>query len=633
MVAARGDLGRGARPGRRTAARRNRAERRQGVGLFSCSKATNEMNFLHRSSRGRSWAATTSIAATAPDTPPASSVWRRCSERAAGPAPTGRSRRPISSCCGVERARDASDLLPPPAEGVRRGARLYAVDPRRTTGRVGRRVARARRRLGHRAGQHDRPRDHRGRASQNREFIEHATTGFEAYARRSSPTRSSAASAKPACRPTRSARWRTRTRAPIAPDLLDARHHRAPQRRRQRAGAHQPGAADRPRRPLRLRAVTAARAEQRPGRRRHGRDPEQAPGFQDIERRRARPKFEARVGPTDPAERGDGTCRRCSRRWSAAICARSTSSARTRSSPRPISPARHLLEGLDFLVVQDMFLTKTAEMADVVLASVAAWCESEGTVTNSERRVQRVRKALDPPATRCDDIGSSRSWPGGWGTTGAEPTAETIWDELRSLSPMHTGMSYARLEELGGIQWPCSDEEHPGTLFLHGRLWERPTRAGTRPPRSAWPSTRPWTSSTDEFPFRLTTGRRLDRLQHGRADRPVSSTRFGEARRSTCRRRTPPASACRGRGRAGPLPARLGGGAGARGPRPAPGLTFMTLHFPDEAETNALTIDATDPKSGPPSSRRRRSASSGSSERWSLTMDLHLIAASRPRTS
>ena len=65
---------------------------------------------------------------------------------------------------------------------------------------------------------------------------------------------------------------------------------------------------------------------------------------------------------------------------------------------------RHRLESLDFLIVQDIFLTATAEMADVVFPAAAGWCESEGTVTNSERRVQRVRKAIDPPAGARDDI-------------------------------------------------------------------------------------------------------------------------------------------------------------------------------------------------------------------------------------
>ena len=69
-----------------------------------------------------------------------------------------------------------------------------------------------------------------------------------------------------------------------------------------------------------------------------------------------------------------------------------------------MSHAVSLLEGLDHLVVQDILLTKTAELADVVLPATAAWCEAEGTVTNSERRVQRVRKALEPPAGARDDI-------------------------------------------------------------------------------------------------------------------------------------------------------------------------------------------------------------------------------------
>ena len=91
-----------------------------------------------------------------------------------------------------------------------------------------------------------------------------------------------------------------------------------------------------------------------------------------------------------------------------------------------------------------------------MLPAAAAWCEAEGTVTNSERRVQRVRKAIEPPGDARDDLwilteiarASARDW--------REPIAEDVWDEVRSLSPMHRGMSYARLEELGGIQWPCS---------------------------------------------------------------------------------------------------------------------------------------------------------------------------------
>ena len=120
------------------------------------------------------------------------------------------------------------------------------------------------------------------------------------------------------------------------------------------------------------------------------------------------------------------------------------------------------------MVVQDIFLTRTAEMADVVFPAAADWCESEGTVTSSERRVQRVRKALEPPGQARPDveiIAIARHMPSGagWGSS----TPEEAWNELRQVSPMHAGMSYQRLDELGGIQWPCYDEDHPGEKFIH----------------------------------------------------------------------------------------------------------------------------------------------------------------------
>ena len=96
-----------------------------------------------------------------------------------------------------------------------------------------------------------------------------------------------------------------------------------------------------------------------------------------------------------------------------------------------------LLGGLDHLVVQDIFLTKTAELADVVLPASAAWCEAEGTVTSSERRVQRVRKALDPPGEARDDIEIVHELARRLGHDLGSPRAEDVWDELRSLSPLH----------------------------------------------------------------------------------------------------------------------------------------------------------------------------------------------------
>ncbi|HEY7201602.1 MAG TPA: molybdopterin dinucleotide binding domain-containing protein, partial [Candidatus Dormibacteraeota bacterium] len=259
--------------------------------------------------------------------------------------------------------------------------------------------------------------------------------------------------------------------------------------------------------------------------------------------------------------------------------------------------ARHLLEGLDCLVVQDLFLTGTAQLADVVLPAAAAWCESEGTVTNSERRVQRVRKALDAPAGSRDDLAILFDLARRLGHDWGPPDAETVWNELRGLSPMHAGMSYARLEKHGGLQWPCYDEEHPGELFLHSRLWEWPLRG----PRVAFQPVQhdpPVDRLDDEFPVRLTTGRRLDDYNTGvQTSAYASPLRRGEtldvSPEDADRYGLREGEVVRVRSRRGAVevPVRLDDGLRR-------GLAFMTLHFQDDVATNLLTIDATDPKSG-----------------------------------
>jgi formate dehydrogenase major subunit len=253
------------------------------------------------------------------------------------------------------------------------------------------------------------------------------------------------------------------------------------------------------------------------------------------------------------------------------------------------------LSGLDFMVVQDLFLTATAELADVVLPA-AGWGEVDGTFTSSERRVQRVRKAIDPPAEAKDDIEwlclVARALGHDWPT----PTAEEVWDEVRSLSWMHAGMSYQRLEMLGGLQWPCRSEDDPGALFLHGRLWEKDT--GPKAPFSVVEWVPPVDTLSEEFPLRLTTGRRLDSYNTG-----VQSGRYPSPRRIHGVLDLSPEDAddlgvtdgetVRVVSRRGSLeaPVRLD-----RSLRP--GLAFMAVHFPDDTDVNQLTIDAWDPKSG-----------------------------------
>jgi predicted molibdopterin-dependent oxidoreductase YjgC len=255
-----------------------------------------------------------------------------------------------------------------------------------------------------------------------------------------------------------------------------------------------------------------------------------------------------------------------------------------------------LLKGLDHLVVQDIFMTKTAQLAHVVLPASASWCEGEGTVTNSERRVQRCRKAIEPPFDARDDIWIISQIASRLGKDFGNPTAEDAWNEMRSLAPMFAGMSYKRLDACRGLQWPCADETHPGQQFLHARLWS--DAPGKLAPFHAVEHEPPVEQPDEEYPFVLTTGRRLESYNTGvqtagyasplhRGESvdiaPEDAERLGiedgELMTITSRRGSLDA------------PARIDYAL-------KPGLVFMTLHFPDQVPTNFLTIDEFDPKSG-----------------------------------
>lgn len=258
---------------------------------------------------------------------------------------------------------------------------------------------------------------------------------------------------------------------------------------------------------------------------------------------------------------------------------------------------KRLLAGLDHLVVQDIFLTNTAQMADVVLPATASWCEAEGTVTSSERRVQRVRRALDPPPGARDDIEIIGEIAKRLGFDWGHPTAEQVWDELRSLSSWHRGMSYQRLEELDGIQWPCPSEDHSGSPFLHGRLWLDPIEGLLAAFHSVHHAP-PVDELTDEFPIRLTTGRRLDGFNTG-----VQTGGFRSPLRRGDTLDIYPSDAI-DLGISDGERARVVSRRGAIeapvhfDPTLRPGLAFMSFHHQDAVATNILTIDATDPQSG-----------------------------------
>jgi formate dehydrogenase major subunit len=325
--------------------------------------------------------------------------------------------------------------------------------------------------------------------------------------------------------------------------------------------------------------------------------PNKLPGFQDVEDDAARAKFEARWRAPIPARTGLHLTEMFEAMEHGTLRAAYVIGENPAQGEADQQRATRLLEGLDHLVVQDLFLTKTAQLADVVLPAASTLGEAEGTVTSSERRVQRVRKAFDPPGEARNDIEIVYALAQRMGHDLGSTRAEDVWDELRALSPLHAGMSYARLEELGGIQWPCRDDTDPGAQFLHGRLWD--DVVDDPAPFMAVDHSPPVDILDDEFPLRLTTGRRLESYNTG-----VQSNRFssplhvgGEAilLAPADGERYGVADGARARvvSRRGAVEAPV-----RYDPTLRPGLAFMNLHFPDLVATNVLTIDATDPRSG-----------------------------------
>ncbi len=162
---------------------------------------------------------------------------------------------------------------------------------------------------------------------------------------------------------------------------------------------------------------------------------------------------------------------------------------------------RHALESAEFLVVHDIFLTSTALMADVVLPG-ACWAEVDGTFSNTERRVQRVRKAVEPPGEALpnwkifSEIGTRL------GVAMKYDSAQEIFQEMTALTPSFSGITYDRID-FEGIQWPCPSSEHPGTQFLHQGMF---TRGKGKFHSVEYQKSKDGPDS--QYPFTLTTGRR-----------------------------------------------------------------------------------------------------------------------------
>ena len=174
-----------------------------------------------------------------------------------------------------------------------------------------------------------------------------------------------------------------------------------------------------------------------------------------------------------------------------------------------IGHVEEALRNLDFLVVQDIFPTETALLADVILPGVS-FAEKTGTFTNTERRVQMVRQAIEPLGERRQDFEIICELSKRLGYKMSYPDQAAVMKEIAKLTPSYAGISHKRLETEGGLQWPCTHARHPGTPFLHSGGFVR-GRGLFSPCEYRDPAELP----DEAFPITLTTGRVLEHYHSG----------------------------------------------------------------------------------------------------------------------
>lgn len=324
--------------------------------------------------------------------------------------------------------------------------------------------------------------------------------------------------------------------------------------------------------------------------------PNRLPGFQDITDPAVREKFERAWGVSISPQHGWDQTQMFEAMERGALRGLYVIGENPLQSEANSAHMRKIFSQLDALVVQDIFLTATGKMADVVLPARASFAESDGTYTNSERRVQRVKAGRQAPGEAQDDLWIVTSLARAMGYDWPFSKAEQVFDEMRHLTANYYGMTYDRLEQEHGLQWPVPEEGHPGSRVLHERLWDDVVTDKAPFTCVQWePPTEP---TTAEYPFLLTTGRRLAFFNTGVQshvyDHPHNTGEWMEIHPKDAETLgIHDEDVVRVLSRRGEVevPAHYSEAVN-------PGTVFMTFHFPDEVMTNALTIDATDPQSG-----------------------------------
>jgi formate dehydrogenase alpha subunit len=320
------------------------------------------------------------------------------------------------------------------------------------------------------------------------------------------------------------------------------------------------------------------------------------PGYQSVEDEKIRAKFEEAWGKELPTNKGLTVVEMLHAAQAGQIKALYIMGENPALSDPNLNRTRRALDAVDFLIVQDIFLSETAQYADVVLPSVC-FAEKDGTFTNTERRVQRVRKAVDPPGEARDDwrivceVAAKMGYPMSYKCAGE------IMDEIASLTPIYGGISFERLArrrpgiDSVGLQWPCPDKSHPGTKFLHKGKFTR-GKGKFHAVEFKDPAELP----SREYPFVLSTGRLLYQFHTGTMTRKssainqVSPTGFVEIHPDDAKRLGISdglmVEVVTTRGKV-TTPAKVT-------PDIGKGWLFMPFHF-EEGPANMLTIDELDP--------------------------------------
>ena len=257
-----------------------------------------------------------------------------------------------------------------------------------------------------------------------------------------------------------------------------------------------------------------------------------------------------------------------------------------------LNHVREAFADIDFLAVQDIFMTETAEYADVFLPA-SSWAEKEGTYTNTDRRVQRVRKLRDLPGQAREDweiihdLAARMDY-----DMGCSSPAE-IFDEIARLTPSHAGLSHDRMDREGGIRWPCPSPDHPGELWLFGDRFPTEDGKATMHPVDFRESTE---IPDDEYPLIFNTGRVLYHWHGGSITRTAKG--LDEIYPEALIEISPEDADSLGIQKSGKV--RVSSRRGTLEcrawitKRVPPGTVYMGWHF-HESAANLLTINALDP--------------------------------------